>query len=53
MPAKAKQSAYCVKCKASREMKGAETKQTKNGRNMQCGACAKCGCKMCKFVAGK
>lgn len=45
--------AYCVKCKAKREMVDPKEKTTKNGRSMLCGTCAKCGGKMCLFVKGK
>lgn len=44
---------YCVKCKASGEMKDVEEKKAKNGRLMACGVCAKCGTKMTKFLSNK
>jgi hypothetical protein len=44
---------YCVKCRKTREILGAEERTAKNGRKMMCGKCAECGTKMTKFVAGK
>jgi len=55
MPEK-KVEAYCMKCKAKRNMKDAklETKKVKNStRYMMRGTCEKCGCKMCKFISAK
>jgi hypothetical protein len=43
--------AYCVKCKAKREMKNAKTVTTKNGRSMAKGTCPVCGTTMNKFLA--
>ncbi|MBI5399891.1 hypothetical protein HZB07_04695 [Candidatus Saganbacteria bacterium] len=38
--------AYCVKCKAKREMKNAKTVTMKNKRKASKGECPKCGTKM-------
>ena len=35
--------AYCVKCKAKREMKNAKKVTMKNGRKATTGTCPKCG----------
>ena len=43
--------AYCVKCKAKREMKDPKTVTTKNGRQMAKGTCPVCGTTMNKFLA--
>jgi len=48
----AKESAYCVKCKAKREIKNGTMKHTKNGRPMICGACPSCKTKICRFMPG-
>lgn len=42
--------AYCVRCKAKKEMKDAVEATTKKGTKMMKGVCATCGCKMCKFI---
>ncbi len=44
--------AYCVKCKAKQEMKGAKEVTMKNGRKAMTGTCPKCGTKMFK-IGGK
>ena len=44
-------TAYCVKCKAKREMKDPKPSKTDAGRHMMRGTCTKCGTKMVKFVA--
>jgi Zn finger protein HypA/HybF involved in hydrogenase expression len=44
--------AYCVKCKAKREMKDAKEVAMKNGRKAVTGACPVCGTKMFK-IGGK
>jgi len=44
--------AYCVKCKATREMKNVENTTSKNGRKMAKGVCPTCGTKMNKFLKG-
>jgi Zn finger protein HypA/HybF involved in hydrogenase expression len=38
--------AYCVKCKAKREMKGARQMTMKNGKPATEGTCPVCGTKM-------
>ena len=43
--------AYCVKCKAKREMKNAVQIQMKNGRPATAGTCPVCGTKMFKIGA--
>lgn len=43
-------NAYCVRCKAKREMDGATKTKTKKGQPMMKGKCSKCGTKMCMFV---
>ena len=43
-------TAYCVKCKTTREMKSAKTVTFKNGMNAEKGECVKCGTKMCKII---
>lgn len=44
--------AYCVKCKAKREMKGERAVTMKNGRNALTGTCSVCGTKMFKIGGG-
>ena len=39
-------TAYCVKCKAKRDMTGASKVTMKNGRSAMRGTCSKCGTKM-------
>jgi predicted RNA-binding Zn-ribbon protein involved in translation (DUF1610 family) len=39
-------TAYCVKCKAKREMKNPVATKLKNGRKATKGVCPKCGTKM-------
>jgi Domain of unknown function (DUF5679) len=41
--------AYCVKCKAKREMKGEKQVTMKNGRKAISGTCTKCGTNMFKI----
>ena len=41
--------AYCVKCKAKREMKDAKKITMKNGKPATQGICTKCGTKMFKI----
>ncbi len=43
--------AYCVKCKAKREMKDATQITMKNGRPATEGKCPECGTKMFKIGA--
>lgn len=42
--------AYCVKCKAKREMREAEKKVMKNGRPMMQGTCPVCGTKLTRIL---
>jgi len=42
--------AYCVKCKAKREMKGAEEVTMKNSRKALKGTCPTCGTGMFKIL---
>ncbi len=42
---------YCVKCKATREMKDVTYTQASNGRTMAKGTCPVCGTKMNKFLS--
>jgi len=41
--------AYCVKCKAKREMKNPEKTTMKNGKQATKGTCPTCGTKMFKI----
>ena len=45
--------AYCMKCKAKKEMKDPKETTTKNGRPMVKGVCPDCGTKMNKFLPTK
>ena len=45
-----KVEAYCVKCKAKREIKDAKKVVLKNGRPAAKGSCPKCGTGMFKFL---
>ena len=42
--------AYCVKCRAKREMVSPTKVKTKNNRHAMKGKCKKCGCKMMRFI---
>jgi hypothetical protein len=42
-------SGYCVKCKASREMRNPQNITMKNGRKAVSGVCPVCGTKMFKI----
>lgn len=42
--------AYCVKCKASKEMKDSEQVQMKNGRPAMKGKCPDCGTGMYRIL---
>lgn len=44
--------AYCVKCKAKREMKDAQKITMKNGRPAIQGTCVECGTKIGRIVKG-
>lgn len=50
VPKAEKVMAYCVKCKAKREMKDPVKTTTENGRNMMKGTCSVCGTKMGLFI---
>ena len=43
--------AYCVKCRAEKEMKDAKNTNIKNGKPITQGVCPTCGTKM--FTIGK
>jgi hypothetical protein len=45
--------AYCVRCKASRKMTGAELVTTKNGKLAAKGKCPVCGTTMMKFLPSR
>ena len=45
--------AYCVKCKAKKEMKDAEEVTMKNGRNAMKGKCPDCGTGMYRIMGKK
>ncbi|HEY3298207.1 MAG TPA: DUF5679 domain-containing protein [Armatimonadota bacterium] len=45
--------AYCVKCKAKREMKNAQPVVMKNNKPATTGICPTCGTKMFKIGAAK
>ena len=45
--------AYCVKCKAKREMKDTENITMKNGKPATRGTCPVCGTKMFRIGAPK
>ena len=42
--------AYCVKCKAKRNMQNAQIVTAKNGRRQAKGTCPECGTKMNLFL---
>ena len=44
--------AYCVKCKAKRQMKNEKPVTMKNGRTAISGVCSTCGTKMFKIGGG-
>ena len=44
--------AYCVKCKAKRDMKDEKLVTMKNGQNALSGICTVCGTKMFKIGGG-
>lgn len=46
-------TAYCVRCKASREMKDTTNTKTKKGVPMVKGICPTCGTKMCRIGGQK
>lgn len=45
--------AYCVKCRAKREMKNAKEVSMKGGRRAMSGVCVKCGTKMFTILGKK
>ena len=45
--------AYCVKCKAKRDMKDAQQVTMKNGRPAMKGTCTSCGTGMYKILPSK
>lgn len=45
--------AYCVKCKAKREMVDGKESVMKNGRPMMKGSCPTCGTTICKILPSK
>ncbi len=49
----AAEMAYCVKCRAKREMKSAKEVAMKGGRRAMSGVCVKCGTKMFKILGKK
>jgi len=44
---------YCVKCKAKKEIKGAQKVKMKNGRPAMKGVCPSCGTVMYKILSSK
>ena len=44
------QQAYCVKCKAKKDMKDTQEVVMKNGRKALKGKCTSCGTGMCKIL---
>ncbi len=47
------ETAYCVKCKAKREMVDAEQVTMKNGRPAMKGKCSQCGTGMYRILPSK
>ena len=45
--------AYCVKCKAKKEMSNAQEVTMKNGRPAVQGVCPTCGTKLFRILGGK
>ncbi len=45
--------AYCVKCKAKKEMANAQEVTMKNGRKAIQGVCPQCGTKMNRILGAK
>jgi len=43
-------TAYCVKCRAKREMKSPKEVKMKGGRRAMQGTCVKCGTKMFRIM---
>lgn len=44
------EEAYCVKCRATREMKNGRAETMQNGRRAMRGECAVCGTKIMRFL---
>jgi hypothetical protein len=44
---------YCVKCKASKEMKNGKEVTMKNGRKAMQGVCCSCGTKLFRILSKK
>lgn len=42
---------YCVKCKAKKQVKGAEVTKTAKGRPMAKGKCPTCGTTVTRFLS--
>ncbi|HEX5726778.1 MAG TPA: DUF5679 domain-containing protein [Longimicrobiaceae bacterium] len=49
----AAQEAYCVKCRAKREIRNAREETTSSGRRALKGECAVCGTKITRFLPSK
>jgi hypothetical protein len=49
----ADQEAYCVKCRAKRDMKNGKEVAVKGERRALAGTCMQCGTKMFKILAKK
>jgi len=47
------ETAYCVKCKAKVDIKGAKKVTMKNGRPAMKGTCSKCGTGVYKILPSK
>lgn len=45
--------AYCVKCKAKKEMQNPAESTTKNGKPITKGTCPDCGTTVCRIGAAK
>jgi len=45
--------AYCVKCRAKRQIKNGKIEVLKSGRRMAKGVCPVCGTKVNRFLPGK
>jgi uncharacterized Zn finger protein (UPF0148 family) len=45
-------TAYCVKCRAKREIKDPETVTMKNGKKAQAGTCPACGTRLFRIGSG-
>lgn len=52
-PVPANAEAYCVKCKASRQVNEGQIVTVKNGKRALKGKCAVCGTTMMKFLSSK